>query len=81
MPEISAPNKNSRCAQIKELFKETFRSKSAYPEESKSMERSLQTKTLIAHTTMMISRVGFSLLGQSYWQKAFDGVEDNSELN
>lgn len=66
MPD-NAPIKNSKCALIKELFKETFRSKSSYPEEMKDLERSLQTKTLIAHATMMLGRMGFSMLGQSYW--------------
>ena len=45
------------------------------------MERGLQTKTLIAHTVMMLSRVGFSSLGQSYWQKAFKTREENQFLD
>lgn len=41
------------------------------------MERTLQTKTLIIHFTMMVSRVGFSSLGQSYWQKGYEDREFN----
>ena len=44
------------------------------------MERSLQTKAFVIHSFMTATRVFFSLLGQSYWQKGFNSRKENPTL-
>ena len=44
------------------------------------MVTTLQYKTLIIHFMMMLSRVGFSALGQSYWQLAYETKDLNPNL-
>ena len=45
------------------------------------IERVLQTKSLITHTMLMISRIGFTSVGQSYWQLGFENRAENPKLN
>ena len=52
---------------IKQLFRDTFFKGGAYEDEMKILEGGLRTKTWIIHITLMVSRVVFSSLGQSYW--------------
>ena len=69
--------KVSKKAFIKQLLKETFYKGGPYEEEMKVLEGGLRTKSWIIHITLMLSRVVFSSLGQSYWQKGFETRKDN----
>ena len=52
---------------FKQLIRDTFFKGGAYEDEMKILEGGLRTKTWIIHISLMVSRIVFSSLGQSYW--------------
>ena len=64
-----------------QLFKDTFNRKGAYSIEIRNVQASLYTKSWMIHCVMMFSRVAYPLLGIAFWQKAYDGKDENPVLN
>ena len=72
--------KVSKKAFVKQLLKETFYRGGPYEAEMRVLEGGLRTKSWIIHIALMVSRVAFSSVGQSYWQKGFETRKEVAEV-
>ena len=60
---------------------DTFKRNGQYRDEFRSVEATLQTKTLIFHLITSVSRILYSIAGQSYWQKGLKGRANLTYVN
>ncbi len=78
--ELQAINTTTFCQGLKELLFETFRSESTYQHEKKRLREMLYTRAWLIHLWLMLWRVFYALLGNSYWQVSYENYKDNPKL-